>query len=344
MRKILLIGGPGNITASTIHALLERNDEVAVFTRPKQTLVPYEREVRYIWGDRNQTDALKGAVDSFQPDAVIDSICYTMEQAAPIPDLMWGKTGQYIFISTVDVYGYPLSRLPMGETDPYGLPNCKYAEDKRACEDYFLSRHDPRNFPLTIVRPSYSFGNRFVISFFSREAGRFIAARLKAGKPVLVPGDGTTLMHASTAYNTGRMIARIAAQEIAIGKSYTCAHDTIITQKDYIHLFAGVLGVEPNIVYIPKDILMAVETTEMKGSIFRILTAFDRAFSVEAFRQDFPDFQWKMSLEEAARQYLDYQMQLNGLTDTGDELMENRLLSAWLQSRNDFLRQVNAWG
>lgn len=343
MQKILLIGGLGNITASTILALLERDDEVAVFTHPKSSPVPYEKEVRYFFGDRSQIDALKNAVDTFQPDVVIDSICYTLAQATPIPDLLWGKTGQYIFISTVDVYGYPLSRIPMRETDPYGLPNCRYAEEKRACEEYFLSRHDPKNFPLTIARPSYSFGNRFVISFFAREAGRFMVARLKAGKPVLVPGDGTTLMHASTASNTGRMIARIAGHKAAIGKSYTCAHDTIITQNEYVQLFAGVLGVEPNIVHIPKDILTSVETSEMKSSIYGILTAFDRAFSIETFCQDFPGFQWKMSLEEAARRYVDYQMQENRLSDTGDELFENRLLSTWLRSREDFLGQVNAW-
>lgn len=336
MQKVLLIGGPGSISTSTARDLLDRNMQVGVLKRNFSNDDGIMKNLKAYYGDRNNPEDIKRVLDDFKPDIVIDFVCFTPLQAQQLADLICGRVSQFIFISTVDVYGFPLSRLPMREDDPWGPPNCKYAADKRACEEIFQSRSDKDKLPLTIARPAYSMSNGFVKTALSRQGGKYLIPRLRAGMPVLVPGDGTTLMHAGCAYNTGRMVARMAGNMSCIGKSYTCAHDYFITHDDYIRIFAGVLGVEPNIVHIPTDILNAMGTGEIKASILNDLTRYNVAFSVENFIRDFPDFKWEMSLQDAAREYVRWNDEKGNFPDAGVEIYEDRIIKAWQELTRGF--------
>jgi len=337
MTKVLFIGGPGNISTSTARDLLERNMQVGVFTLPGS---PDDDEMmKYLkmyYGDRNNPAEMQKVLDDFKPDVLIDFACFTLQQAEQLLGIIYGKVSQFIFISTVDVYGYPLSRIPMRENDPWEPPNCKYAADKRACEELYWSRFDKVRLPLTVVRPSYSMGKRFVLTALTRGGGKYLIPRLRAGMPVLVPGDGTTLIHVSSSYNTGRMVARLVGNEPSIGKSYTCGHDTFRSHDDYIKIFAKVLGVEANIVHVPTDVLNAMDSKEIKASILNDLTRYNVAFSVENFINDFPDFKWEMSLEDAAREYIEWNDKKGNFADVSVEIFEDRIVKAWQERVKGF--------
>jgi nucleoside-diphosphate-sugar epimerase len=270
-------------------------------------------------------------VERFRPDAVIDFICYRPEQAQAVAPLMQGRVGQYIFVSTVDVYGYPLARLPQRESDTWNAPNCDYAANKRACEDIFRAA---AGLPLTIVRPAYSFGPPFVLTFNSRSEGRYLIVRLRNHMPILVPGDGTTLMHVSSARNTGRMIARVVGAGPALGCDYTVGHPTFMTQHEYVQLFARAVGAEPQWVHIPSDLILNSPGTE--NSLLRVLTGFNVAFSVERFAGHYPDFQWSYSLEQAAHDYVDFHDRAGDFPLPGEEILDDRLIRAWRHCTRDF--------
>ncbi len=116
--RALFIGGPGHLSASTIQSLLERRYEVAVYSHPTH-FSELERAVRAYPGDRHDAAGLEAAIRDFQPDVVLDFVCYTPQEAEQVLPLVSGKVRQYIFISTVDVYGYPLTHLPFREDDPW---------------------------------------------------------------------------------------------------------------------------------------------------------------------------------------------------------------------------------
>ena len=338
MKKALFIGGPGNISTSTVKELLEQNWEVGVFTLPESPDKGLEGKVRFFRGNRNKPEELDAAITQFNPEVVLDFVCFTPKQATQIVDLTYGRIKQFIFVSTCDVYGYPLSRLPMEEDDPWNLPNCKYASDKRGCEDIFWKKfkEDKKKFPLTVARPSYSMGETFVITAFSRGGGKYLIPRLRAGMPILVPGDGTTLIHPSVAYNTGRMIAQFTGVKECIGKSYTCGQDTFMTHDDYIKLFAKVLGVEPNIVHIPTDLLYSLDSDEVKDSILNDLTRHNVAFSMANFKKDFPNFKWNMPLEEIAKQYIQWNDENGTFADIGEEIYEDKVIKNWGKMLHNF--------
>jgi hypothetical protein len=146
---------------------------------------------------------------------------------------------------------------------------------------------------------------------------------------VLVPGTGSTRMQVSSAYDTGRMIARVAGSPTAIGRDYTAGHPFSITQAEYIQLFAGALGVEPHIVHVPLETILAFSDPEIAHSLLHSLTKFDVAFSMQRFQSDYPDFEWKMSLEQWAQLFIRWNEEQGLIPDVAEEIVDDRVIKAF---------------
>lgn len=336
--RAFFIGGPGTLSASSIQALLERQYQVAVFSRPSH-FDELDPRVKTYPGDRNDPGALETSLRDFKPDVVLDFVCYTPAEAGAVLPLVQGQVRQFVFVSTVDVYGYPLSRLPLREDDPW-RPNTQsaYAENKRICERLFQAVASRGDLPLTIARPAYSFGPRFILSFTAREYGLHMLRRLKTGRPLLIPGDGTTLMHAGSALNTGRMIAALVDAPQAIGKDYTCGHPTFTTHAGYVEMFARALGVEPNRVHIPTEVITGHRDPEARTCLLHALTRFNVAFSIDRFLRDFPEFRWEVTLDDWACQVVEWN-ELRGNLDGPDrEIFDDRVIASWQECMQHFDR------
>lgn len=330
MPKALLIGGPGNISYSTIQVLLRRGYEIAIFTLPISVDIKMCGDVTFFTGDRNDKDALSHVFKGFKPDVIIDFVCFEPEQAQMLADIASGKIGQYVYVSTCDVYGYPLSRIPMREDDAWTPPVSEYARKKRTAEDLLKTRYNPQDIPLTIIRPSYSMGNHFVISAFSREGGRQLVYRLKNGLPVISPGDGTTLLHPGSAHDTGRMIAQTVGSALSLQNSYTCAgNDSYRTYDNYIMMFAKILNVNANIVHIPTDLMNTLDMPEMKDTLLNELTKYHVAFSVDRFKRDFPDFKWEKRAEDATTEFIENLKENDNDERICMNSLEHRVLERW---------------
>jgi len=335
MSKVLFIGGPGNISTSAVRMLLDRNHEVAIFTLPESPDKGMAKKVKFYRGNRNDPKEIQAAVDDFKPELTADVCCFTPAQAEGLVSVLRDRVQKHVFVSTCDVYGYPLKRIPFRESDPFNKPVSQYAADKMACEKIFWAEHEKGSIPLAAVRPSYSFGPPFVLNFFSRFGGLELMARLRAGKPVAVPGDGQTLVHPSSAYNTGRMIAEIILEPRTAGEGFTCGHETYTTADEYYHLFARALKVEPLIVHIPKELLFPLEKKLIPDDLLSELTGFHVAFSEDKFKSFFPDFVWKKSLDQAAREYVAYHDKVGDIPPF-KKSYEDRLIAAWNACKKSF--------
>lgn len=335
MAKTLVIGGPGNISTSAIELLLERGHEVAVFTLPESPRLGMEARVKFYPGDRNKPEELARAVGDFKPRIVADFCCFTPQQAEGLLPVLRDRLDKFVFVSTVDIYGYPLSRIPFAESDPRNPPVSQYAADKLRCEGIFGAEHAKGALPTAVIRPSYSFGPSFVLNFFSRRGGLELVSRLRSGKPVVVPGNGATFIHVGSAFNTGRMVAEVMLDPSTAGHDFTCAHASVMTGDDYYRLFARALDVEPRIVHIPQELLMPLEIKVIPDNLLSELTQFDISFSVEKFRRWFPTFAWTKSLDEAAREYVAYHDRNRSIPAPADGY-EDRLVQAWDAAKKSF--------
>lgn len=335
MSRVLFIGGPGNISASAVEELLARGHEVGIFTLPGSPTQGLEGRVRFYYGDRNNAGELQEAVADWSPQLTADVCCFTPSQAEGLIGVLRGRVEKHVFVSTCDVYGYPLSRIPFQECDAFSKPVSPYAADKLACERLFWLEHQRGTIPVAVVRPSYSFGPPFLLSFFSRRGGLELIARLRAGRPVVVPGDGQTFIHPGSAYNTGRMLAEIVASPATVGQDFTLAHPSFMTADDYYRLLAGALGIEPVLVHIPKDWLLPLEMTVIPDNLLSELTQFHVAFSVDKFRRYFPEFCWAKSLPQAAAEYVAYHDRKGDIPPVEDSY-EDRLVRAWEEAGRHF--------
>ena len=336
-----MIGGPGNISGGCAEELIAGGHPLAILKRsdpaddnadPK-----FAEAVRFYRGDRGHPSDLKAAIDDFRPDAVVDFVCFEPERVEELVPLL-PDGAHYVLVSTVDTYGYPLARIPMREEDPLAPTRNSYGAAKRACEERVARLLTEVGRPATIVRPTYSFGVKSgMMSLFAWAGMKDQVPRMRAGMPVLVPGDGNTILHASCAYDTGRMIARVVqGRDTAAGRSYTCGHDGALTFDGYMNLVGGVLGVQPDLVHVPVEVLLAIDSEEVRGSFVPSLTRYNMCFSVEAFKHDFADFAWRISLEEGVRQYVEWYDRQGLFGDADQEIYEDRVIRAWRQCLTHF--------
>lgn len=318
MDNVLVIGGPGTISTAFIEELLQKQKSISIFTRSlNRDDDGVAARCRVFLGDRTDREALRAAIEAVRPDAVADFCCFRPDELNLLLPLLKETLTQYLFISTVDVYGYPLSRLPMRETDPKRAPNCRYAADKRACEQLLMQ--SPLAPKVTIFRPSYSMGKRFAITALSRSGGLTMVPRLRKGLPVLSPDDGKKRIHVSNARETGRMAARTVLNPASLGKAYNGCAPAAVTYDEYIGLFAKALGAAPNIVHAPTDQIYALADYRIfEENLLYDLTCHDIWFSAEAFHGDFPDFQWLNPVEDAVREFISFQDARGGFSSDRD--------------------------
>src|SRR5688500_13891582 len=115
---------------------------------------------------------------------------YHPEDVELMIDLFDGRTGHYVFASSTVTYAASAA-LPITEDHPddRSAEQTEYGLHKLLCEDLLVRAHRERGFPATMVPFSMVFGPHN--SIHDREQRMF--ARLLARRPILVPGDGTTL-------------------------------------------------------------------------------------------------------------------------------------------------------
>ena len=110
--RVLIIGGTGIISTGITRQLVERNDDVVLYNRG-QTSSLVEGDYMTITGNRKNFPVFeKQMQEAGAFDCVIDMFCFLPEEAESAVRAFKGRTGQYIFCSTVDVYTKPAITYP----------------------------------------------------------------------------------------------------------------------------------------------------------------------------------------------------------------------------------------
>ena len=108
--------------------------------------------------------------------------------------LFRGRTRQYIFISSASAYQKPASHYLITESTPLANPYWDYSRNKIACEERLMKAYRDEGFPITIVRPSLTYGEtQIALAINSWTKSYTVVDRMRRGKKVIVPGDGSSL-------------------------------------------------------------------------------------------------------------------------------------------------------
>ncbi len=252
---ILFIGGTGTISSACVREALEQGFGVAVLNRGRSTLRPVPEGVEVIHADLEDDAAMTAAVGRRSFDVVADFMTFTPDRLQRNIELLDGRIGQYIFTSSASVYAKPVASLPIRESTPLRNPFWQYSRDKIACEELLVAKYRSEGFPATIVRPSHTYDQ-----FLNPIEGRWTQiARLRAGTPAVVHGDGTslwTLTHSSDfAYSYAGLLARPAA----IGEAYHITGDEFLTWDAIYTMLANAAGVgSPDLVHVASETIARV--------------------------------------------------------------------------------------
>ena len=325
--RILIIGGTGLISTPMTHFLLERGDDLILYNR-STTPSRVPSETRVVQGDRKhyaEFESQMRALGDF--DCVIDMIGFVPTDAESAVRAFEGHVGQFIFCSTVDVYQKPATRLPYTETEPYGGLN-DYSSNKVLCEQILWKAHERGSFPLTIIRPAYTYGeSRSLLYPFGTGATYF--ERMREGKPLIVHGDGNSLWVCCHVDDCARAFVGALANPKALGKAYHVTGEEWLTWDDYHRQAAQALGApEPKLVHIPVDLLM-----QFSPERARIITenfTFNNIFDNTAAHEDL-GFEYTISWREGVRRVIAW-LETNGkMAQAGDNSFDDSVIAAWQQ-------------
>lgn len=255
--KVLFIGGTGNLSYDCSLAALEKGIELYHLNRGSGRLEP-PAGVRLLKADARDADAVRAAIGDLEFDAVADFIAYEPEQVKADLGLFEGRVGQYLFVSTASAYRKPPAHHVLTESTPLSNPYWDYSRAKIACEEILWAAWRRRGFPVTVVRPSHTYSERW-LPLALGSSDFTIAQRMLDGRPVIVHGDGTSLWTLTHSSDFARGFAGLLGNPQAVGEAFNVVGDEALSWEQ-IHLMTyAALGKAPNIVHIPSDFIAAVD-------------------------------------------------------------------------------------
>jgi len=335
--RVLIIGGTGNISTATTRELVARGVEVTHVNRDRtRSTAAIPAGVRTIVGDRTDYPAFEARMRAEGPfDAVIDMVGYEPTDAESAIRAFRGRTAQYIFCSTIDVYAKPASRYPYVEDEPYGGIG-DYAIKKVRCEEILRAAHERGELPLTIIRPAatYGEGRGMVHSFGSRTAYH---DRIRKGKPIVVHGDGQALWVSCHRDDVGRAFAEAAGKAITIGRRYHVTGDEWLTWDEYHRLVAVASDAPPpTLVHIPTELLARVAP---RAAICRDNFQFNNIFDNSAARADL-DFRPAIPFVAGVRRAVAWLAAHDRIENSDDDPYDDRVIAAWRRRGDEMGRDL----
>jgi nucleoside-diphosphate-sugar epimerase len=298
--KVLFIGGTGVISQAVSRLAVERGVELYLFNRGNsRSFIP--EGAKLIVGDIRNPQSAAEALGGHEFDAVVNWIAYTPDHVETDLALFKGRTKQYVFISSASAYQKPPERYLITEETPLANPYWSYSRDKIACENVLMEAHRRDGFPVTIVRPSHTYGNTSIpIALSASGAPWSIVDRMRRGGKIIVHGDGTSLWTLTHNTDFAAAFVGLLGHPEAIGEAFHITSDEVLTWDQIHRAIGNTAGVEPDIVHIPTDFIVSL-FPEYVGPMLGDRTHC-AVFDNSKIKRLVPEFQAKVPFAEGIRQ------------------------------------------
>lgn len=250
--KVLFIGGSGIISSACTNLAVDKGIELFHLNRGTSSNIrPTPDSVVHLKADvRNFAEAEK-VLEGQHFDAVVDWISFIPQHLEQHMQLLKGKVKQYLFISSASAYQTPPAKLPVTEETPLDNPFWEYSRDKIACESFLKSQAKNYGMHYTIVRPSHTY-DKTLLPF---DEGYTIIDRMLKGKPVVVPGDGTSIWTLTNHRDFAKGLVGLLNNEKAFNDIFHITSDEWLTWNQIYTILGRAFGVEPVLVPVPTNIV-----------------------------------------------------------------------------------------
>lgn len=263
--RVLFIGGTGLISSASTELALARGFELYVLNRGNQ---PLPSGTRSLVGDiQGNPVELARTLGHMRFDVVVDWVAYSAADVRRDIELFRERTRQYVLISSASAYQKPATSYLIREDTPLVNPFWDYSRNKIAAENELMRAVRDEGFPGVIVRPSLTYGDSQIpLVVNSWHQPYTVIARMRAGKPIIVPGDGTSLWPITHNSDFAKGLVGLLGHSQAIGHAFHITTDEVLSWNQIYQVTAAAAGVEPKLVHIASDFLVACDPTQ-QGSL-----------------------------------------------------------------------------
>jgi 2'-hydroxyisoflavone reductase len=249
----LVIGGTGYIGRVLVAELLKAGHSVTVLHR--NSAHEFGRRVKSLQADRNNGPSIKSALAGKNFEVVFDNVYdwergTTASQVEATARAAGDNLHRYIFMSSVAAYGDGLNHHEGDALAPDDAPEL-YVRNKAMSERALFRLHQRIGLPVVTLRPPYVYGagNRMY-----REA--FFWDRLRAGRVIIIPGDGRRLMQFVYVKDLVRAGLRAMDEPNAVGHAFNIANARPLAQSEVVEAFAKAAKKPAKLVRIPREYIL----------------------------------------------------------------------------------------
>jgi nucleoside-diphosphate-sugar epimerase len=264
--RVLFIGGTGIISMACTQLAAERGIDLTLVIRGEHK-ASLSASVKPLKFEIHDLAVARRELDGMEFDAVVDWIAFTEADIERDLQLFRGRTRQFIFISSASAYQKPQAHYLINESTPLANPYWQYSRDKIACEERLMRAYREEQFPVTIVRPSLTYGETLIpLAVNSWQKSYTVVDRMLRGEKVIVPGDGSSLWVITHNSDFAKGLVGLLGNEQAIGHAFHITSDEVMTWDQYYRTVGHAVGVEPKLVHIASDFIAAC-VPEQTGSL-----------------------------------------------------------------------------
>ncbi len=229
--KLLFIGGTGLISSACSELALARGHELYILNRSASTKYPLPKDATLLRSDIHADETHLASLLAGQHfDAAVDWVAFTPQDIERDIRLFQGRTKQFVFISSASTYQKPPKHYLITEETLLENPYWKYSQDKIACEQLLMNEYRERGFPVTIVRPSLTYGPAQIPLVGASWAHPWtVIDRMKRGQKVIVPGDGASLWVLTWNGDFAKGLIGLLGNEQAIGEAFQVTSDEVLS-------------------------------------------------------------------------------------------------------------------
>lgn len=251
--KVLVIGGTLFIGRLLVEDLVKAGHDVAVLHRKAKH--EFGRRVENIVADRNDRQSLEEALSGRRFEAVYDNV-YDWEHGttaaqveATVHACGGNRLARYIFMSSVAAYGDGLNHKESDPLAPDYHAN-PYIRHKASTERLLFRMHSQKGLQAVTFRPPFIYGAG---NPFYRE--QFFWDRLRAGRPIIIPGDGHRLMQFVYVNDLVDALIRALTEPRAVGEAFNIADPKPVTQVEFVERLAKAANLEATLVRVSRDVI-----------------------------------------------------------------------------------------
>jgi UDP-glucose 4-epimerase len=266
-KRVVVTGGAGFIGSHVVDALVDFGSDVVVIddlsVGSHANVVEAEgKGATLVVGDVRDTGLLDREL--LGATAVVHMACDNLRASLANPmhshdvnatgslvtALAAARAGveRFVYVSSSEAYGSAV-REPMDEDHPLH-PTTVYGAAKAAGELYTQSCMRAYGLPVTVVRPFNSYGPRSHAEGTSAEVIPKMTARIRAGEPPVIFGDGSQTRDFTWVEETARGIVAATAADELVGEAVNIAFGRGVSIREVCDALLDILDsdLEPELV------------------------------------------------------------------------------------------------